>query len=309
MTVRTIASLLAALLTGLVLTLPALAAQEVPDGRMPAVDETAALYRSVTVVTGTRIETRLPGFAETLVDVLVKVTGDQTIRNERRLAAAAKSAQDLVLRFSYRDRLAGKPVHDEQGTHDRPHFLTVDFDPAKVNALAVKLGRKPWPLPRPRVLLLVAVENIKNAFVLTRDGTIDRSDDMRLAVAAAAAKTGQPPVVLPTDADLLDAARGLNRRGVAVVVVSLGADGALFVDETRALHGRLPPVQALSTVGAGDAMVAGLIAAFQQDGGLEDVARLSVAFAAAKLGCFGPNLPDPATVRALAAQVTLTGLD
>jgi len=206
MTVRTIASLLAALLTGLVLTLPAVAAQEVPDGRMPAVDETGALYRSVTVVTGTRIETRLPGFAETLVDVLVKVTGDHTIRNERRLAAAAKSAQDLVLRFSYRDRLAGKPVHDEQGTHDRPHFLTVDFDPAKVNALAVKLGRKPWPLPRPRVLLLVAVENIKNSFVLTRDGTIDRSDDMRFAVAAAAAKTGLPPVILPAEADL--SARG-----------------------------------------------------------------------------------------------------
>ena len=206
MTVRTIASLLAALLTGLVLTLPAVAAQEIPDGRMPPVDETAALYRSVTIVTGTRIETRLPGFAETLVDVLVKVTGDHTIRNERRLAAAAKSAQDLVLRFSYRDRLAGRPVHDEQGTHDRPHVLTVDFDPAKVNALAVKLGRKPWPLPRPRVLLLVAVENIKNAFVLTRDGTIDRSDDMRFAVAAAAAKTGLPPVILPAAADL--SARG-----------------------------------------------------------------------------------------------------
>ncbi|QCG95494.1 1-phosphofructokinase [Azospirillum sp. TSA2s] len=114
---------------------------------------------------------------------------------------------------------------------------------------------------------------------------------------------------LPTDADLLDAARGLQRRGVSVVVVSLGADGALFVDGARALHGRLPPVQALSTVGAGDAMVAGLIAAFQQEGGLEDVARLSVAFAAAKLGCFGPNLPDPATVRALAAQVTLSRFD
>jgi hypothetical protein len=206
MTVRTIASLLAALLTALVLTLPAVAAQEIPDGQMPAVDETAALYRSVTVVTGTRIETRLPGFAETLVDVLVKVTGDMTIRHESGLARAAKDAQDLVLRFSYRDRLAGKPVHDEQGTHDRPHFLTVDFDPAKVNALAVKLGRKPWPLPRPRVLLLVAVENIHNAFVLTRDGTIDRSDDMRYAVAAAAAKTGLPPVILPAEADL--SARG-----------------------------------------------------------------------------------------------------
>jgi 1-phosphofructokinase len=114
---------------------------------------------------------------------------------------------------------------------------------------------------------------------------------------------------LLTDADLLAAARDLHRRGVAVVVVSLGADGALFVGGGRALHGRLPPVTALSTVGAGDAMVAGLIAAFQMDGGLEDVARLSVAFAAAKLGCFGPNLPDAATVRSLAAQVALTSRD
>lgn len=118
---------------------------------------------------------------------------------------------------------------------------------------------------------------------------------------------------LPTDADLLDAARELHRRGVAVVVVSLGADGALFVGAGGALHGRLPPVAALSTVGAGDAMVAGLIAGFQQGGGqqgdgLETVARLSVAFAAAKLGRFGPNLPDAATVRALAAQVVLSTL-
>ncbi|MBP2299382.1 1-phosphofructokinase [Azospirillum picis] len=116
---------------------------------------------------------------------------------------------------------------------------------------------------------------------------------------------------LPTDADLLAAARDLHRRGVGLVVVSLGVDGALFVTGDSALHGRLPPVNALSTVGAGDAMVAGLIAGFQaggldREGGLETVARLSVAFAAAKLGCFGPNLPDAAAVRSLAEQVVLT---
>ncbi len=64
---RAIASIIAAslaLLAVLVATLPALAAQEIPDGQMPAVDDSGALYRSVTVVTGTRIETRLPGFAE-----------------------------------------------------------------------------------------------------------------------------------------------------------------------------------------------------------------------------------------------------
>lgn len=111
---------------------------------------------------------------------------------------------------------------------------------------------------------------------------------------------------LPDTADLLTAARDLQQRGVGVVVVSLGADGALFVSDGQALRGRLPPVNALSTVGAGDAMVAGLIAAFQADGPLEEVARLSIAFAVGKLGRFGPNLPDAATVRALAAQVELT---
>jgi 1-phosphofructokinase len=55
-------------------------------------------------------------------------------------------------------------------------------------------------------------------------------------------------------------------------------------------------------------MVAGLIAAFRRDRPLEEVARLSIAFAVAKLGQFGPNLPDADAVRALAAQVALTDL-
>lgn len=115
-------------------------------------------------------------------------------------------------------------------------------------------------------------------------------------------------IPLPDTDDLLAAARGLHRCGVAVVVVSLGADGALFVADGPALHARLPAVNALSTVGAGDAMVAGLIAAFGADLPLEGVARLSVAFATAKLGCFGPNLPGADAVRTLAGQVEISTL-
>jgi hypothetical protein len=191
--------------------LPAFAAQEIPDGQMPAPDTPAdALYRCVTVVTGTRIETRRPGFAECLGTALVKVTGDQTILKDRRLARAARHAEDDVARFSYHDRLSGRPVHDEQGTHDRPHDLTVDFDRARIDALAQRLGREPWPTPRPRVLVLLAVENIRHAFILTRDGTIDRSADMREAFAAAAEKAALPPVTFPTEARI--AARGWTYR-------------------------------------------------------------------------------------------------
>ena len=69
------------------------AAQEIPDGQLPApATANDALYRCVTIVTGTRIETRLPGFAECLGLALVKLTGDQTIVKDRRLARAAKTA-------------------------------------------------------------------------------------------------------------------------------------------------------------------------------------------------------------------------
>jgi 1-phosphofructokinase len=113
---------------------------------------------------------------------------------------------------------------------------------------------------------------------------------------------------LSNRADLLATAGNLRDRGIGVVVVSLGAEGALFLSAEGARLGRLPEIKALSAVGAGDAMVAGLVAAFQANASLDEAARLSVACAAAKLGRFGPHLPDLETLGALAAQVDLTVL-
>src|SRR5260370_35244500 len=47
---------------------------------------------------------------------------------------------------------------------------------------------------------------------------------------------------------------------IQLVVISMGERGALFVDAATTLIATPPPVQVKSTVGAGDAMVAGLIA-------------------------------------------------
>lgn len=163
--------------------------------------QTEAFYRTVVAVTGTREATRIPGFAQALGEVLVKLTGDQTILADRRFPAMAAKAASLVTSFGYRDRLEGKPIHDEQGTYDRPHDLTVTFDQAKIDALVRKLGREPWLSPRPRVLVVVSVENIKATFMLARDGTVDRSADMREALAAAAEKAALL-TALPTLAQL-----------------------------------------------------------------------------------------------------------
>ncbi|HRF42907.1 MAG TPA: 1-phosphofructokinase [Candidatus Competibacteraceae bacterium] len=92
-------------------------------------------------------------------------------------------------------------------------------------------------------------------------------------------------------------------------VVSLGSDGALFLTREQTLHAHPLPVAVTSTVGAGDAMVAGLIAARLEDRSLIETAQLATAFSAAKLTRRGPHLPPLAEVRALAGHVTVSVID
>jgi 1-phosphofructokinase len=78
--------------------------------------------------------------------------------------------------------------------------------------------------------------------------------------------------------EILAAARGLLERGVETAVVSMGAEGALFATADGAVMARPPSVRVHSTVGAGDAMVAGLVAARLAGLALDDTARLATAF-------------------------------
>jgi hypothetical protein len=92
------------------------------------------LYRAQTIVTGQGGQDRPRGFAECLEQVLVKVSGDPRLIGDPRVVAMAKQAGTFVADFGYRDRMAGIPIHDEQGSRDRPYDLTVSFDPAKIDA-------------------------------------------------------------------------------------------------------------------------------------------------------------------------------
>ena len=64
---------------------------------------------------------------------------------------------------------------------------------------------------------------------------------------------------LRTFGDVLDAADETRDRGADTVLASLGADGAILRDADGALHGRISVQRVVSTVGAGDAMLAGYL--------------------------------------------------
>ena len=97
---------------------------------------------------------------------------------------------------------------------------------------------------------------------------------------------GQP---LNTVRHIAAQAQRLREQGLGLVAVSMGEQGALFATEHGVLHAQLPATAVASTVGAGDAMVAGIAAALAEQADTERVARLAVAFAVAKLGLAGPN--------------------
>ncbi|SQJ18303.1 1-phosphofructokinase [Salmonella enterica subsp. enterica] len=64
---------------------------------------------------------------------------------------------------------------------------------------------------------------------------------------------------LPEMKDVIDAAHALREQGIAHVVISLGAEGALWVNASGEWIAKPPAVDVVSTVGAGDSMVGGLI--------------------------------------------------
>ncbi|HEX4960538.1 MAG TPA: 1-phosphofructokinase [Thermoanaerobaculia bacterium] len=113
---------------------------------------------------------------------------------------------------------------------------------------------------------------------------------------------------LATPAAVRGAAATLLAHGVELVVVSMGGEGAVFVNREQSLLARPPKVAVRSTVGAGDAMVAGLVSAMIQGLPLADVARTATACGAYAVTRVGSGIDDLGEVRRLMGEVEIEGL-
>lgn len=132
-----------------------------------AADARSALYQARTIVTGRRPETRIPGMARCLAQVLVRVSGDPRLAQSPLLADFTGAPEAAVTNYAYRDLYAFRPIRDEQGTRDRPYEMTVDYDPAKIDAMLAKMGATPWLAERPRLVVFLAVRHIGSTFMLS----------------------------------------------------------------------------------------------------------------------------------------------
>jgi 1-phosphofructokinase len=99
---------------------------------------------------------------------------------------------------------------------------------------------------------------------------------------------------LKTLQDVVEAAQELRALGAGAVLASLGSDGAVLVDAQGTWHAEAPVVLARSSVGAGDATLAGFLAG----GGKGEKALVSgVAWGAAAVSLPGSTMPRPDDLR------------
>ncbi len=115
---------------------------------------------------------------------------------------------------------------------------------------------------------------------------------------------------LETPEAIVGQARALMRDyAVHTVVVSMGKEGAIFVEGDETLWAVPPAVEVKSTVGAGDAMVAGIVVGKIHGLNLVECARLATAFSSTAVGQVGSGFASLEPVNAARERVTIQHLN
>jgi hypothetical protein len=185
-------SLTALLVVGLLVAraVPAAAFSAPATRTLDQLLDTSDPYQATDIVYGFDVSRREAGFAHCLREVLVRLSGEPRLEHDQRISELAARAHSLVASFDYSDILAGvgEPVHDDQGTHDRPYDLVVRFDHAKIDKALADLGEPRWSAPRPQVVPVLAVRGFTGTYLLSAE--IRPGVDQRASLSAAAMQYG-----------------------------------------------------------------------------------------------------------------------
>ena len=157
-------------------------------------------YQATAIVTGTDMRQRPLGFATCLREVLRKLTGQTGLRDNPGARALEEHADALVESFAYVEPRAAVLHHDDQGTYDRSHELTVRFKPDAVDAAVASLGLTVWRGERPLIAPVIVVRTRDpDPFLLSIENP--RGAALRAALVRVAAGYGVG-VHLPDEAEL-----------------------------------------------------------------------------------------------------------
>ncbi|MBS9779840.1 MAG: 1-phosphofructokinase [Moraxellaceae bacterium] len=110
---------------------------------------------------------------------------------------------------------------------------------------------------------------------------------------------------LTSEQHIIEYTKSWFSQGLELLVVSLGEDGALFITKEQTIKAIPPQVTITSTVGAGDAMVAGISYAILQQLPLEKMAKFATALSVAKITPLEKDLTLSARIEQFLAQIII----
>jgi 1-phosphofructokinase family hexose kinase len=139
-----------------------------------------------------------------------------------------------------------------------------------------------------------------------RQGLAARPDFVKVNRAELAGATGRSLTSLD---DVVAGAEDLVEALGCQVVVTMGPDGAALVTREGRWHLAPPPVQRMSTIGAGDSLTAGLVVGLMRGLPLREAAMIGIAAAAADVTSLLPGTIDAAQVETLRSGVTVHTLE
>lgn len=114
---------------------------------------------------------------------------------------------------------------------------------------------------------------------------------------------------MDTPQDVAKAAREIQQRGLGFVCATLGQQGAVLVDAHNSYYCDAPRIHKQSTVGCGDSLVSGLIAAARSGETPQQMLRTAVSCASATASHPGTELFTREELETLSADVEVIQLD
>ena len=106
--------------------------------------------------------------------------------------------------------------------------------------------------------------------------------------------------------EIKEAAQGIVDRGISVVLVSLGKDGAVIVTKEGAKLAKGLKVDVKNTVGAGDTMAAGAVKGLIHSGDAGEVLRQAAAAATCSIMQEGTGLADASMLQSVYNNIQIT---
>jgi 1-phosphofructokinase len=103
--------------------------------------------------------------------------------------------------------------------------------------------------------------------------------------------------------EVRQAAQELHQQGIANVLISLGEQGLVYAGAKLCCHVWVPKITPLSTIGAGDSVLAGYLLAQAKAADQQETVRTAAAFGTAACLTPGTDPPQPEAVAQLKAQM------